>query len=165
MGTFNAFEAKYKLRDVFSPYARITPADTLAGPAGIDASSAMEMLLSMKTKLYKDVLNGGYIAHGDIDFSKRDMDWLPDMSQIKVDGTVDLRGNKLENLYGAPKEFAKLHSDFGSFSSWAEVPGALKQPSEKQLAEEKAAAEAKAKFAAERKSKTLVGRFLSKLGA
>lgn len=164
MGSFEAFQEKHKLRNVFSSYARIESFDTISGGTGISASSPMESLLSMKTKLYKDVLHGGYIAHGDIDFSNRDLNWLPNMSELKVDGNVDLRGNKLENLYGVPKEFTRLLTDFGSFSSLAEVPEALKQPSEKQLAEEKAAAEAKAKFAAERKSKTLIGRIMKTLG-
>lgn len=164
MGSFQEFQDKYKLRNVFSSYARIESIDTIAGGVGISASSPMETLISMKTKLFKDVLHGGYIAHGDINFSNQGMNWLPNMSEIKVDGTVDLRGNKLENLYGAPKEFTSLKSDFGNFSSWAEVPEALKQPSEKQIAEEKAYAETKAKLIAERKSKTVLGRIMSKLG-
>lgn len=164
MGSFDAFQEKYKLRNVFSSYARVESFDTIYGASGISPSSPMEMLMSMKTKLYKDVLNGGYIAHGDIDFSGRGTSWIPNMSEIKVDGHVDLRGNKLENLYGAPKEFTSLKSDFGTFKSWDEVPEALKQPSEKQLAEEKAYAEAKAKLQAERKSKTIIGRIMKTLG-
>ena len=121
--------------------------------------SEAEAFLQKESIEYQHRDDGTIFVPGGINLSGRGLTKLPDLSNVHVGGNfwcdynqlTSLAGapqnvgvnfwcdyNHLSDLYGAPRTFQGLKSDFGTFSSWDEIPDDVKMSAQtKQRLEEK----------------------------
>jgi len=126
--------------------------------------SEAEIFLESQEIPYEKLPDGTLKAYGSITLRRMDLERLPDLSNVIVEGSFDCAKNGLTSLKGAPKEvdvfdcsrnnltslegapekFSLLASDFIVCESWDEIPEDLRYSQETRERMQKEAAEAAA---------------------